>query len=373
MKIAFDAKRAFHNHRGLGNYSRNTIRLLSENYPDNDYFLLNPKVKNSIYFALNQANSKIISPENAFYRIFPSFWRSFGCISDINKLNVNIFHGLSQELPNGIHRTKIKTVASVHDTIFMRYPEQYDKVYRNIFIKKNKYLAERADKIIAISEVTKQDFIHFFNADPAKIDVVYQGCDNLYREKISEEKLAEVKAKFGLPTNYLLTVGAIEPRKNIETILKAIKKKDIQLPLVIVGRETDYLKIIKHFISELGLENRIIFLHNVSIEDLPAIYKMASIFIYPSMFEGFGIPVLEALCVGVPVITSKGGVFKETGGDACLYVDYDNADEMSSCMELVLKNENLCNRMIEEGFKHASSFTDENIAKRLIQIYESVI
>ncbi|MDR2148720.1 MAG: glycosyltransferase family 4 protein [Tannerella sp.] len=373
MRVAFDAKRAFHNHRGLGNYSRNMIRILSESYSENEYFLLNPKVKKNIDFPINRNNTKILYPKNIFYKMFPALWRSYGCISDINALNINIFHGLSQELPLGIHRTKIKTVATVHDTIFMRYPEQYDKVYRNIFIKKNKYIAKNADKIIAISETTKQDFIHFFNAEPDKIDVVYQGCNNLFHEKISREKLAEVRVKFRLPDNYLLAVGAIEPRKNMETILKSIKQGNIALPFVIVGKETNYLRVIKQLIMELGIEQQIIFLHNVSIEDLPAIYKMSDIFIYLSMFEGFGIPIVEALSVGVPVITTRGGVFKETGGNTCLYVDYDNIDEMAAGLELLLSDQNLRKQMIDDGLKHVQLFSDENIAKNILKTYHSII
>jgi len=371
MKISFDAKRAFHNNRGLGVYSRNVIRLLSEYYPENQYFLFNPKQKNKIDFPLNK-NSKEINPNDFLGKLLPDFWRSKTCIGQIKDLGTDIYHGLSQELPQGIEKSDVKTVVTMHDAIFLRYPELYDHLYRKIFIRKNRHSCRVADQIIAISEQTKTDFIEFFDVPAEKIDVVYQGCNNIFREKISEEQKAAVRRKYNLPETYLLNVGAIEKRKNLATVIHAIYRENIDLPLVAVGNKTAYTDEINTLSAQYKLEKQVFLLHNVEIADLPAIYAMAEIFIYPSVFEGFGIPILEALCVGTPVITSRGSCFAETGGQSSIYVDYDNAGEMAAAIQRILSDNLLREKMKMDGLLHAGLFTDEKVAANLMKVYQKL-
>lgn len=367
MILSFDAKRYFHNNRGLGNYSRDVVRLLTSYYPENSYYLLNPKEKQSNYIA--PENTRTIYPTSFFYKTFPALWRSSGCLKEIGSLKTDIYHGLSQELPSGIHKIKGKTIVTMHDAIFIRYPELYDSLYRKIFIKKNKYSVKVADKIIAISQQTKNDFIEFFDADPAKIDVVYQGCNAIFREKISEEQKKTVRRKYNLPEAFLLNVGAIEKRKNIETVIRAIHTGHVDIPLVVIGNKTGYFEEIARLITEFGLQQNVLFLHNIPTADLPAIYAAASIFVYPSIFEGFGIPILEALCTGTPVITSRGSCFEETGGDSACYVDYNNPEEMAFAIKKILTNTELRQSMIEKGWNHADNFTDDKIAENLMNVY----
>ncbi len=240
MKISFDAKRAFHNNRGLGVYSRNVIRLLNEFFPENQYFLFNPKRKNNINFPIGD-NTKEVNPNNFLGKILPDWWRSTHCVNQIKALGTDIYHGLSQELPIGIETTSIKTVVTMHDAIFIRYPELYDALYRKIFIKKNQFSCRVANRIIAISEQTKNDFIEFFGADAGKIDVVYQGCNNIFREQVSEEQKNAVRKKYNLPETFLLCVGAIEKRKNLATIIHALYQGKIDIPLVACGNKTEYV------------------------------------------------------------------------------------------------------------------------------------
>jgi len=254
MILSFDAKRFFHNNRGLGNYSRDVIRLLATYYPENKYFLLNPKpVKGVAYLIPDQARE--ILPNSFFYKRFPGLWRTKGSLSTIQKIGTTIYHGLNQELPQGIHRTKIKSVVTIHDAIFIRYPELYDPFYRKIFIAKNKYSCKVADRIIAISQQTKSDAIEFFNADPSKIEVVYQGCNRIFREKITNEKMDEVKHKYNLPSHYLLNVGAIEKRKNIELAIKALVVGKIQIPLIIIGNKTKYENTLQELINQFNFRS----------------------------------------------------------------------------------------------------------------------
>ena len=372
MVLSFDAKRFFHNSRGLGNYSRDVIRLLTSYYPENKYLLFNPAPSKANLYHTPMHTEEIL-PQSLLYKIFPGLWRSKGSLTTIKKLGTDIYHGLNQELPQGIHKTNIKSVVTIHDAIFIRFPELYDPLYRKIFTAKNKYSCKVADRIIAISQQTKADVIEFFNADPSKIDVVYQGCNNIFRETITEEELKDVKQRYKLPDNYLLNVGAIEKRKNLETVIRALSIGKIEVPLVVIGNKTRYYDDLIVLIEKLNLRHQVLFLHNVPTNDLPAIYKAANIFIYPSIFEGFGIPILEALSTGTPVITSNGSCFMETGGDAAIYVNHDNPEELAEAINKIVSSPNLQEEMIQKGFIHSEKFSDKQIVDNLMRVYSGVL
>jgi glycosyltransferase involved in cell wall biosynthesis len=370
MKIGFDAKRLFCNNRGLGNYSRDLIRILSEYYPENQYDLYTPKVK--IDFPINPKTMQVIEPAGIFKILPSSIWRSAGIYSDIKRLRDNVFHGLSQELPLGIEKLGIKTAITFHDAIFIRFPELYSNSYRKIFTKKNMRSCQIADRIIAISEQSKLDAIEFFNADPQKIDVIYQGCNNIFRQFSSAEEKQKIKEKYNLPSDYLLFVGAIEPRKNIASILQAIYQQKIDIPLVVVGRKTEYVNNLYSLTNTLQLTNKVIFLHEVDTKDLPTIYQLAQLFIYPSIFEGFGIPILEALCSSTPIITSAGSCFEETGGESSRYVQPYNIEEIGLSIRELLSDFSLQKTMKTNGLIHAEKFTDDKIASKLMHFYNTI-
>jgi len=370
MRIGFDAKRLFCNHRGLGNYSRDLIKIMNQYYPENQYDLYTPKIK--IDFPINPQNTQIIQPAGIYNLLPSSVWRSYGMKADIERLGDEIFHGLSQELPIGIEKLAVKKVITFHDAIFVRYPELYPSSYRKVFTLKNMRSCKIVDRIIAISEQSKRDAIEFFNADPTKVEVIYQGCNNIFRQKATQTEKIRVKAKYNLPSNYLLFVGAIEPRKNIAAILEAMVLEKIDLPLVVIGRKTDYIQELDILAQKLKLTAQVHFLHQVETVDLPAIYQMAQLFIYPSIFEGFGIPILEAMCSETPVITSTGSCFEETGGEYSLYVQPQNSEEIGTAILKVLSDSKLQETMKSEGLIHAQKFTDDKIAQRLMTFYRSI-
>lgn len=359
MKIAYDAKRAFANRRGLGNYSRDVIRLMLHYAPQNDYFLFGQP---SPFCPTGDAH--IVRPEGV-WRLCPSLWRSYGCLNDMD--GIDIYHGLSGELPFGIHRLPLKTVVTMHDAIFMRYPHLYSAGYRRLFARKVQYACDHANRIIAISEQTKQDLITFFHADESKIRVVYQGCNNRFREPVTEARMAQVKQQYALPEHYILAVGAIEPRKNLKGLIEAMHIAHIDLPLVAVGGQSAYAAELAELAKASGVDLR--YLHTMPFEDLPAVYKMADVFCYPSIFEGFGIPILEAMCIGTPVVTSTGSCFAETGGDAALYADPLQPAEIGAQLQRVLTDADLRRTMVKQGTKQADLFSDDQVANHLIQVY----
>ncbi len=373
MKIGFDAKRAFSNNTGLGNYSRDTFGLLSYYASKNQYFIYTPKIiKNPrLNFISNKKNIHLCTPKSLVNQIFKIYWRSRGIVKELLNDEINIYHGLSNELPIGIEKTNIKTIVTIHDLIFMRYPKFFKDIDRNVYIKKFKSACQRANKIIAVSKQTKKDIISFFNIPEEKIKVVYQGCNKVFQSKIKKEDKILTISKYKLPKEYLLYVGTIEERKNLLTILKTLKELPDQT-LVVIGNGKSYKKKCQKFIIKNKLSERVIFLNNLSTKEIAIIYQSAEIMIYPSIFEGFGIPILEALFSKTPVITSKGGCFLEAGGSYSKYINPLSPSEMKEAIIKIQNSESTKNEMIEKGFEHAKKFTNDKIAKNLIEVYTNL-
>lgn len=374
MKIGFDAKRAFCNSRGLGNYSRDTIRLLSQQCPEHDYTLFTPKINDNIKWSYNCECTSVVKPQGLFAKkIFSSIWRTWNICDDIKRLDLDIYHGLSHELPYGIERTRTKRVVTMHDLIFLKNPELFPLFDRYSFKKKYTHGCKTADKVIAISEETKRDLIEYMHEDESRIEVVYQGCNPVFHQPVSEQTLEEIRNQYALPKDFMLIICAIERRKNHELILKAMRHPQLDLPLVIVGRPSDYKKHLDELIHEYGLENRVIFLDAMPTSALPALYKLATVFVYPSLFEGFGIPILESLTMGTPVVTSEGSCFRETGGEAAKYVDCNNSDQLAETLLQVLQHEEIQKEMVAAGLAHAQKFSDESIARNIMSVYKQIL
>jgi len=371
MILGFDAKRCFHNTTGLGNYSRDLIRILAQYYPENRYLLYNPKPKKTNRIPID---GKIIIeclPETKKNKKWPSLWRLFFVVSQIKKDNIAIYHGLSGEIPMGLNKSGVKTIVTIHDLIFMRYPNLYSFFDRKIHYYKFKYAAQNADLVIAISEQTKKDIVTYLKMDPAKIKVIYQGCAPIFKEEISSDFFEFTKEKHQLPENFILNVGTIEKRKNVLSAIKAIKEIDTKL--VVIGKKTAYFTEVNRYILENNLTDKVLFLENVELKELAAIYRLASVFIYPSVFEGFGIPIIEALYSKTPVITTKGGCFSEAGGENSIYIDPLNSEELRAKLSELLKNPEKRELMQVKGFEFVQKFNDQNIAKQWMETYRTVL
>lgn len=374
IKIGFDAKRAIQNNTGLGNYSRYIIEILSRFFEDNDYLLYAPKERENV--RLNDLKSS----KNVFFRFpvggwkhFSSFWRTWGITKWLKKDQIEIYHGLSNELPLRINRSGIKTVVSIHDLIFLRYPGYYKPIDRFIYRLKFRYAAKIADKVIAISECTKRDIISFFHIPEEKISVVYQGCHPNFSQKVSSEKKEDIIRKYALPSRFLLYVGSIEERKNLLLAVKALKHVHEDIHLVAVGKSTWYQDEVEKYASNNQLSGRLHIYNNVSFEDLPSFYQLANLFIYPSRYEGFGIPIIEALISGTPTIAAKGSCLEEAGGESSLYVNPDDEKELAEKINLVLSDAGLASQMSEQGKKYSERFSDKVIADNIMDVYKSVL
>ncbi len=367
MRIGFDAKRAFNNYSGLGNYSRYIISNVCRFYPENDCLLYTPTIADPDLFQEPEGTT-IKRPKTKLGSHFSSYWRSFRLAHRLNDDGVHVYHGLSNEIPYGIHRTMIRSVITIHDLIFMEHPELYKPFDRYVYKKKAQYGARNASRIIAVSEQTKQDIIRFLGVDESRIRVVYQGCHRQFYNRVSPENKQYIRQRFNLPKDYLLYVGTIEERKNLLKIIEALDKGNIYCPLVVVGRKTSYYNQVKNYIEKKGMQN-IHFLDQVQVSDLPAIYQGSSGFIYPSSYEGFGIPILEALNSGVPVITSAGGCLEETAGKGGLLINPNDNEQMIDAIRKILDDTALRDRLVREGGSHAMKFREEQTIPALYKVY----
>ena len=260
---------------------------------------------------------------------------------------------------------------SVHDVIFMRYPQWYKWHDRLIYKQKTEFACQAADAIIATSYQTKQDLIHFLDVPEEKIQVIYQPCNVGFSTKPTQEQQEEIKKKYNLPAQFLLMVGNIEPRKNILNVINAVQSRNIDAPLVIVGKQSIYAKELKSFIAQNNIKN-VYFCHNVCSLDLPTVYSLASVFVYPSFFEGFGIPIIEALSCGVPVIASKASCLVETGGNATLYVKPDSVEDITTAIKTILDDSIFRDEIIKKGEEQVKKFAPKTIAKEIMDLYKSI-
>lgn len=375
MTIGFDAKRAFQNRTGLGNYSRTLVSSLAEYYPGNQYVLFAPKVK-PLYRP--PAAVTTVTPERFLHRMLKPVWRSRWVSGELKRHGIDIFHGLSAELPFGIHRTGVRSTVTMHDLIFERYPRQYNPIDVNTYRKKAKYACQAADQVIAISIQTKADLMEFYGVPESKIPVCYQACDPSFQVAPDPQTVRQMLVRYNLPSEYFLYVGSVIERKNLARIAEAmfLLKDKLNVPLVVLGDGGSYKKKVQRYLAEKGLTSRVIFLNDVTnfaFRDLPALYQGALALLYPSTFEGFGIPILEALWSHTPVVTASGSCFAETGGDAALYVDPFSVESIADGMFRVAHDAALRQGMVERGIAHAQRFTPEKCAAAVMNVYQNLM
>ena len=376
MRIGFDGKRAVQNFTGLGNYSRYIVDILCQFGPENEYVLYAPKKRENKRLdklTKQYQQLQLSYPTTSSWKKLSPLWRVWGVTRQLEKEKIDIFHGLSNELPLNIHQSEVKSIVTIHDLIFLRYPQYYHSIDRKIYTYKFRKACENADKIIAISECTKRDIIEFFRIPADKIEVVYQGCDPSFIHPVAEEKKREVRAKYQLPDHYILNVGSIEERKNALSAVQALMMLPEQIHLVIVGRHTEYTDKVEHFIKENKLEERVHIISNVPFDDLPAFYQLAEIFVYPSRFEGFGIPIIEALYSGIPVVAATGSCLEEAGGPDSIYVHPDDIKGMADALKQIYTDPERKKNMIEKGHSFAKRFSEEKQAEEILNIYKKLM
>ncbi len=377
MRIGFDAKRIFFNQRGLGNYSRNLVRSLLKTYTGHQYHLYAPHPRDSELFREELEafpNLHLRTPARWLPGALQSLWRSYFMTADMSSDRLDLYHGLSQELPI-TGSTSFKKVVTIHDLIFMKYPEHFSAMDRRIYTNKIKYACKQADLVIAISQATKNDLISLMKVKEQKIKVIYQSCDQVFYSSQTPSQNTSVNLQ--LPNNYVLYVGALVPHKNAKAILKAmtLMRRD-DSHLVIVGSGKKYFQEMQTYIARHKLSQRVHFANLLGALDnqqLAALYRGASLFVFPSLLEGFGIPVIEAMFSGVPVIINRNAGLSEAAGEAAVVVDVNDSALLAASMDEIISDTEVHKQLVAKGESHVEKFKQEYITPQIMECYRQLV
>ena len=380
LRIGLDAKRIVRNGTGLGSYGRTLVNDLAARQeldlrlyvPDlgrDDLRGQVPERQNLHYCLPNYSLASHLLPLTSLRK---SQWRSRSIVSQLQDDRVDVFHGLSGELPVGIRRAGIRTVVTIHDLIFLRHPEYYNWIDTKIYAWKFRQTLREADRIVAISECTKRDIMELGGVDDSKIDLIYQSCAPRFSAEADPQKAEEVRRRYQLPARFMLSVGSIEQRKNTMLALKALHWMPGDVHLVLVGRPTGYVKQLVACANKDNLASRLHLLHGVPDDDLPAIYAQAEVFVYPSRYEGFGIPIIEAVRMGLPVIGCTGSCLEEAGGPDNLYVGADDPQALAQAFTLLQKGAQGREQRIERSRQYVRRFENSDAAQRFAELYASL-
>ncbi|XRP97069.1 glycosyltransferase family 4 protein [Methanocaldococcus sp. 16A] len=370
MKVGIVSDRLNRTLTGVGNYVYNLIKELSK--IDKNIYLINYK-ENNLFPELN----KIII-KNPF-DIFPKkysyyFWHLYlNYYLNTEKIDLDIVHS-PENVSLFIKFKKTKKIITIYDIMAFCFPDVCNFITRNRYKILLPKTLKTSDKIISISNHTKQDLIKHFKIPEDKIKVIHLAANEDYKP-LKENEINKIKQKYNLNYPFILYVGGLAPNKNIERLIQAfykLKKQGINHKLILTGIKRYKYKSIFETIEKLNLQKDVIFTGYVPDEDLPGLYNAADLFVYPSLYEGFGLPPLEAMACGTPVITSNTSSLPEVVGDAGIMVNPYDVDELAKAMYEVLTNDGLREELSKKGLERAKLFSWKKCAEEHLKVYEEV-
>jgi glycosyltransferase involved in cell wall biosynthesis len=370
MRVGIDAHCLGQKKTGNETYTYSLVKYLSEMERDGIHYTVyvgGVVEDQDKLFSNGSFESKLIRPLNPFIRI------PLGFAVQTRVQNLDVFHA-QYLLP---HHLRCRTVLTVHDVLYERFPEYFTKsqYYRHrVGVPRS---CRRADHIITVSESSKRDLVDLYGLDPSRITVIYLGPDASYRplDKIDAKK--RLKERYGIEEDFILYVGAIQPRKNIPRLLAAFAqlKRECHLPhkLVIVGPKAWLAAEAFNALQDNPVKNEVFVTGYVPRTDLPYFYSGAALFVYPSMCEGFGLPVVEAMACATPTVTSKGSSLEEIAGDAALLVDPTSQEAIAAAMNRVLSDSTLQGELSARGLARSQQFSCHSMALQTQAIYRQLV
>jgi len=386
MKIAIDiSPLATPKRTGIENFTFNFCKNLSKVDKENEYILFAnsyghfQSLKEAIEGIGIKESRNISTQISRVPRTILELMWKYIHIPSVEHLvheKIDVFHIMGAGAINPLLRT-VKLVATIYDLIPIKFPDFFDEKTRRHFNCYFNNVIPKADVVIAISNSTKEDILEYFDIPGNKVEVVAPGFDSeLYRQMQDKSMIDKIKAKYGIDKNYILFVGTLEPRKNLQKLIKAYSilpeylKSDYLL--VVCGKKGLFFEELFRAVKELKLEEKVIFTGYVPDEDLPFLMNGAEVFVYPSLYEGFGLPPLEAMACGTPVISSKVSSLPEVVNDAGILINPNDVEELSDALLRVLSNNELRAQLSEKGLKQASKFSWKKTAMKIVEIYNKV-
>ncbi|MHA1380624.1 MAG: glycosyltransferase family 4 protein [Candidatus Helarchaeota archaeon] len=374
MNIAIDLTSIPNQKTGVGKYATALVDALGKFDNENHYWIF--VKKNQVNeFNPKKKNFHIIECSNLLnLKVFRVLWEQFLLPFIVLIKKIDILHSIHYTTP---FLFSLRRIITFHDMTFFILPKKHTLLKRIFFKLIIPFSAKRADRIISVSESTKKDIESILKVSGRKIDVVYEIIDSIYRPIEKKNLILEIKKKYGIYNNFILYVGTLEPRKNVSGLIRAyhnlVLSRNIVQDLVIIGKKGWGYEEIFKTVKDLNLGDRVVFTGYVPDSELVYFYNAAEIFIYPSFYEGFGIPPLEALACGTPTISSNISSMPEVVGDAGILIDPSNTKELSQMIFKLLSSKNLRENFRKKGLERAKEFSSERMAKKTIDSYRKVL
>ncbi|MBU2699026.1 glycosyltransferase involved in cell wall biosynthesis [Sporomusaceae bacterium BoRhaA] len=358
---------------GVGYYCYNLIKHLQQVDRENNYTVIYNKSKLKTLGLIKAPEKKVSYPYRNILRILgPHFLYHvpLECFTG----NFDIYHGTGYVF---LPTRKAKKVITVHDLVSKHFPEILTPSNLYFQEKQVPYYANKADRIIAVSQSTKNDLVNFLQINPNKIDVTYLAADKIYQPLDMEDpNFTVIRKKYSLPEKFILHIGTLNERKNIPTTLQSFYRlciKGCEHDLVLVGGKGNAYDDVMAMITKLRLENRVKYIGYTDIADLPYLYNLADLFLHVSKLEGFGLPVLEAMQCGTPVLVSNGSSLPEIVQEAGIMANPLDVDDIEKKMEIILQDEQLRRELSLKGIRQAEKFSWEKMARETIETYQKTL
>lgn len=375
MRIGLDIRPFLKEETGIGIYFKNFLFHLAQIDNSNEYFLFSSSFKDRFPSQKIPPFSKMSFRDLSFpVKVLNLLWLRFNWppLDSFFRIDLDLTHSPTPI----ILPTRGKKVVTVHDLFFMEFPQLTDKETRRSLFRKSEQSLRRADGIVVVSHFTKHQIIGRFGLEEEKIKVIYHGMDPKFLADISSEAAKKTKRKYSLPSSFILFVGAMEPRKNLLNLIEALKvlhERFERIPLVLVGQRGQDSENVRDTIRQNKLENWVKMLGYLPEEELIHLYHLASVFVFPSFCEGFGLPLLEAMSSGLPIAASSATAIPEIAGDAALYFDPHNFNDIADKIGQAIGDENLRQSIIVKGKERVKDFDWKKTAVETLEFYNEIV
>jgi glycosyltransferase involved in cell wall biosynthesis len=375
-RIGIDGKVISPRAGGIGtsafNLVRSCLRTAADHYPQMEFVIFTGP-----HTCSEDIHGTNCTVDGRFQSIESSLLRHLFLIPrGLRAQHIDVFHGLDH-VGVPLFAKVGRYVATIHDMIPLLWPQWVTHKHRLVVTAAYHRLRQQADLVITPSEATKADVVRHLQINPQRIAVIPWGCDERFQPGSDPERFAAVRQRYQLPAQYLLFVGTLEPRKNLTTLLHAYamlraEACAVDFKLVVAGRTGWLYADVFDTVKTLALEDEVIFTGFVADADLPDLYRGAQALVFPSLYEGFGLPILEAMASGVPVITSHTASMPEVAGDAAILVDPHDPQAIAEGIARVLAEDRLRQALIQKGLARARCFTWDSVAHKTLELYAAL-
>ena len=362
---------------GIGKYIYSLLQHFVQLDGENTYDVYYPFRSNSSSWIRKNLGDSFAAhmgwvPEFLSAEKFNDLWLRRYLPARIKKDRIDVFHGPSYLLPE---EGNVKRIVTIHDLSPVLFPSMYEGITSNAIVRRTKNAVEQADAVIADSEHTRRDIIELYHTPPDKVRTIYLGIDERYSGPVEEGYVQEVREKYDLPEDFILHVGSYHPRKNTEVILRALsnlRKRGKVVRLVLSGKKTRYFSRIQELVRDLQLEKFVKFMGYIPDEQVHALYSCAKALVYPSLYEGFCLPMIEAMASGLPCIVANTACLPEVAGEAVILVDPNSPENIADAIIRVLENHEVREELSKAGYERSKKFSWKKAASETLDLYKEV-